>query len=281
MGRVAIQSKGAGMRGGGWTALVLLGVGARVAAADPAWALATDLFAESNWPACRIECARVRLEHPSCSQVRLLDALAGARQGEDPRPALRGLADDPAGLLSVTCAARYEWARAAAQAGDGPGAFEAFRQVAGAADEPAWALRAACSLALLLAERPDLARANPALIPQLRTLRALYTPELLDECRLDHPRGGGPPGGGPGQWLIACYRSQIRPALGERCSLAPSCSEYARQAFAAHGVLAVPLAADRFVREPGVVAAGERIVEREGRRAVADPLADHDFWWRP
>ncbi|MBU4211860.1 MAG: membrane protein insertion efficiency factor YidD [Verrucomicrobia bacterium] len=82
----------------------------------------------------------------------------------------------------------------------------------------------------------------------------------------------------PGQWGIAFYRSQIRPALGERCSLCPNCSEYSRQAFQKHGVLGLALTADRFFREPSVVASAEYPVDVNGKWYYTDPLSDHDWW---
>ena len=53
------------------------------------------------------------------------------------------------------------------------------------------------------------------------------------------------------------------------------------QASRAHGLLGVPIMADRFVREPSVVAAAEKPVTMpDGRIRYADPVADHDFWMK-
>ena len=82
----------------------------------------------------------------------------------------------------------------------------------------------------------------------------------------------------PGQWGVAVYRSQVRPALGSRCGLLPSCSEYFRQASEEHGLLGLPIMADRFMREAAVLAAAERPVPVGRRTLYFDPLSDHDWW---
>ncbi|MBN1558006.1 MAG: membrane protein insertion efficiency factor YidD [Lentisphaerae bacterium] len=81
-----------------------------------------------------------------------------------------------------------------------------------------------------------------------------------------------------GHAVVGFYRSQISPAIGRRCSLHPSCSEYACRALDKHGLLALPLIADRAVREPGVVAAQADPVTINGRRLYRDPLDAHDAW---
>jgi len=77
--------------------------------------------------------------------------------------------------------------------------------------------------------------------------------------------------------IVRMYRRWVGPAIGARCSLTPSCSEYFLQAGRRHGWLAFPMMADRLVREPSVVAAAE--VRIAGR--IADPLEDHDGWMVP
>jgi putative component of membrane protein insertase Oxa1/YidC/SpoIIIJ protein YidD len=244
-------------------------------------ALAADLFAESNWPACRLECRRQLQEFPASPDAGLLKALAEQRMGLDRREALCALADDPAVPPAVALTARYEWARSMWRAGDWRSAFNAFRQVFEQTDVTELSVRAGCSLALLLGRHPELDKEYPGIKPQVRTLRALYTPDIIDQCRMASVRAPGSWWGLPGQWGIAFYRSQIRPVLGERCSLIPNCSEYSRQAFQKHGVLGLALTADRFFREPGVVAAAEHPVDVNGKWFYADPLSDHDWWLDP
>ncbi len=81
--------------------------------------------------------------------------------------------------------------------------------------------------------------------------------------------------------VIAFYRGQISPAIGERCILEPSCSEYMLQACKAHGLLGVPIGADRLTREPSVPVGESNAVARpDGTIRFADPVSDHDFWFK-
>ena len=86
----------------------------------------------------------------------------------------------------------------------------------------------------------------------------------------------------PARLFISFYRTQISPAIGSRCDLEPSCSEYFVQSVKKHGILGVPIMADRFFREPSVFAAAEKpVVMPNGRIRYADPVCDHDFWMHP
>jgi hypothetical protein len=82
----------------------------------------------------------------------------------------------------------------------------------------------------------------------------------------------------PAWAAIAFYRSFISPAIGRRCSLTPSCSQYALDAIGRHGLLGVAMFADRAVREPSVVAAAREPAIVNGRRRYPDPLDAHDWW---
>ena len=87
--------------------------------------------------------------------------------------------------------------------------------------------------------------------------------------------------GWPGVWIVGFYRSQIRPAIGARCSLHPSCSEYFLQAVKKHGLLGFPLIGDRLVREPGVANDPGRYHEFDGKLRASDPLDEHDRFLGP
>ena len=72
----------------------------------------------------------------------------------------------------------------------------------------------------------------------------------------------------------------VGPALGSRCALEPSCSRYFVHAARKHGLLGVPMTADRFVREP-VVSAPDRpwVRNADGAWRHPDPVEDHDWWF--
>ena len=86
----------------------------------------------------------------------------------------------------------------------------------------------------------------------------------------------------PARTFITFYRTQVSPAIGARCSLEPSCSEYFVQAVRKHSLLGFPIIADRFFREPSVLAARAKpVVMPDGHIRYADPVSDHDFWMHP
>lgn len=75
--------------------------------------------------------------------------------------------------------------------------------------------------------------------------------------------------------IVGFYRRQIRPAIGARCSLQPSCSEYFMQAGRLHGILSVPMIADRLVREPSLVRVGANPMQVDGHWRFPDPVESH------
>lgn len=86
----------------------------------------------------------------------------------------------------------------------------------------------------------------------------------------------------PVRAMVGFYRAFIGPALGHRCILDPSCSNYALQAARERGWLGLPMTADRLIREPSVIALRERIVtDAQGKVRIADPVSDHIGARRP
>lgn len=98
-----------------------------------------------------------------------------------------------------------------------------------------------------------------------------------------HPTGGAQASAAsaPGRAVVWVYRSLVRPAIGARCSLEPSCSEYFLQSSRRHGLLGFPMMADRLVREPSEVHAHPTPVLPGGAVRVPDPVSNHDFWMSP
>jgi putative component of membrane protein insertase Oxa1/YidC/SpoIIIJ protein YidD len=80
----------------------------------------------------------------------------------------------------------------------------------------------------------------------------------------------------PATAMVGLYRLVVAPAIGNRCVLEPSCSRYSLQAARERGWLGLPMTADRLIREPSVVAAGEKpVADARGRIRYADPVSDH------
>ena len=174
--------------------------------------------------------------------------------------------------------ASYELARVRWADGDRAGAFDAYARAFQSATNRELFLRSGCALFLLRQDDRTLGEDDPALLQQLATCRNLWRWELRAEVRVQPRDRDRSLAARPGEWVVALYRSQIRPAIGHRCSLQPSCSEYYLQAGRKHGWLGAPLLGDRLVREPGVVAAAEQPVQAGELTLFKDPLDDHDQW---
>ena len=88
-------------------------------------------------------------------------------------------------------------------------------------------------------------------------------------------------GGCLARGVVLFYRTFVGPAIGTRCALEPSCSRYFVEASRKHGLLGIPMVADRFVREP-VVSAPDRpwVKTPSGQLRHPDPVSDHDWWFR-
>jgi putative component of membrane protein insertase Oxa1/YidC/SpoIIIJ protein YidD len=241
--------------------------------------LAAELFEEGDWAACRRESRRVLAQDFADHEAQLFLALSGLRSGQDLEGA-KAVLDD---LVSIAekngtrTLAAYELGRAEWAAGKCESAYHhvkfAFE------NDPPYDLflRAGCTLGWMLHEQPGLAENDPSLRTQIKTSASLWDGELRKACRLEQRRGLSP-AATAASWVVRFYREQISGAIGGRCSLHPSCSEYFRQACAKRGMLGFPMQADRFFREPGVVQAGLNRVEINGKVRFEDPVSDHDWW---
>jgi putative component of membrane protein insertase Oxa1/YidC/SpoIIIJ protein YidD len=240
--------------------------------------LAADLFEEGNWAACRRECRRTLDGNPADERAELLGAVCDLRLGR-PAPASLGRLAVSGTTTETRAMAAYELGRAEWAAGRPGSAYPLLRQAFLEAPSQDLFARAGCSLDLLQEEVPTLGKNDPAVFQSLETSRALWTREVRQECALPRERGTSLTAM-PAQWIVAFYRGLIRPAIGTRCSLHPSCSHYFEEAAREHGLLAFPIAGDRLVREPDVVAAAEDPVQVGGQTRYADPLRDHTGWMR-
>ena len=239
--------------------------------------LAADLIAEGHWVGARREALRVLIEQPNNERALLL--AAQAQRHVDPARTnavivLDHLAQE-AGDAEVRAQAGYEVGRARWAEGDLSAAWATYARVFQSAGERELFLRSGCALFLLRQQQSDLGADNPALLTQLASCRNLWSWELRDEVRVGGPGERTRLTAKPGEWIVRFYRTQIGPAIGHRCSLHPSCSSYFLEASRAHGLLGVPLIADRLVREPGVVAAGQHPIRRGEETRFHDPLQDH------
>jgi putative component of membrane protein insertase Oxa1/YidC/SpoIIIJ protein YidD len=238
-----------------------------------------DLYNERQWQACRIEAQRIIAEQPHNFEAQLYQARAEAELGrENALPALEALANHQEVPLALRLTARYDAARLLWCNGQRAAAADHLREVFLQTDNPALFLESGCALAMALRVQSMPWDDIKLITAQINTTAAQWTPDLIQAVR---SKWKPPPkDGGIGSGVIAFYRSQILPAIGDRCILLPSCSEYSRQAFQQHGLfIGAAMTADRFVREPDVTAAAASPVVYNGCVYYSDPLRDHDWWF--
>lgn len=248
--------------------------------------LARQLLEEQDYRAARVEAVRWLSQDPQHPEPRLLLTIARARQNPTLREAdaLAALTDDPTLPSALRSEAAYEAGRVFHLLRRPETAWQYFRVAFQTAPNRSLFLRAGLALRCLAKDHPELSQRDPALWIALSTLCTAGS-SAPKEPRNDENGCGHAPlrstlTGRCAAALIRFYRSQISPALGARCSLEPSCSEYARQAISRHGLLGLAMFADRTVREPTVVAEKARPIRVSGRWRYVDPLDDHDEWLR-
>lgn len=82
------------------------------------------------------------------------------------------------------------------------------------------------------------------------------------------------------QWPVRFYQTQIGPAIGQRCSMHPSCSAYCAEALRRYGWIGIPMTTDRLVRETDHVNYRLQPVWINGEERYYNPVDAHSFWFR-
>lgn len=252
-------------------------------AAEHDTALAAELAAEGAWPDARRAALRALAANPADETARFLSADAALHL--DPRHSDALAALDHLATTATDPALRARAAHRAGQAhwalGDLAAAWNAYAIAFQHPVNPSSFLESGCAMFLLRRENKSLGADQPDLLQQLATCRDLWSFSLRDKVRVARLDKRTSARGRFGAGIVSFYRAQIRPAIGERCSLEPSCSEYFLQASRAHGWLGIPMIGDRLVREPGVVQRGEHPVDDNGKTHYLDPLSTHTEWLSP
>jgi len=253
--------------------------------------LAAELFAEGDYAACAIECRRAATApdpgpanlHSAGTSAALqagplLQAMAELEMGTNYPAAADFIGSTTDAPAELHCSALWVSARSHGQHGNTRRALKDFTTVFHTTTNHTLFLRSACSIYLLMQDDPALREEQAALLQQVNSTRGVWRGDLFATCRIaPAPRSSF--WSIPGEWGIACYRHWIRPAIGSRCRLTPSCSEYTRLAFRQHGLLALPMFADRLCREPSVFQRKAHPVGSGPELRFADPLEAHTFWF--
>jgi hypothetical protein len=264
----------------GLAGLLLIGVTVHAMDNPVSLQLAVQLFEEEDWAGTRRECRRVLIRQPGHCRARLLDNLAVLRQGLRTPVITAGLQAvfNECTNTGIRCMAAYALGRERWYERDPEPALHYLGYTFSHTRNQDLFLHSACSLEFFFSEYPDILPPEASLRMQVATAhRLLWQRKLREECRMQ--RGGNRSWLAlPGSWVTSFYRAQIRPAIGDRCLLQPSCSAYFLQACHKHGLLGFSIYADRGVREPGVVSEARHPVMINGTIKYADPLEDHDWW---
>ena len=250
------------------------------AAADE---LPLQLFREGRWADCQRECHRILLKDPDSAPlpVQLINIACSIQlKSKEPHQLLLEL--EPLATQTedteTAAIASYESGRLLWSLGQDAEALDSFSASFQTTTNRALFLESACSAFLVMEENRSLRKENPDLARQINSTRDLWSGALFETCRREQKSGAA--SFSPSSAFIKFYRTQISPAIGQRCTLHPSCSEYFCQASHQHGPLCVPMIADRFVREPGLNNRKEHPVLIDGSVRYADPVHDHSFWMK-
>ena len=243
--------------------------------------LATDLFEKGEWELCRRECMRARMAGTQpADRFQLLEALSLNRCGAEPAAAIELLqpliatnADSETSAMAAYELGRTQW-----RIEQPEDALESFHLAFTTTTNKALFLRSACSLFQLMDDHKELKDGREALLSQINTSRDQWYGPLFAETAKPDPAKNKP---SAPNWVIRFYRTQISPAIGDRCVLEPSCSEYFTQAQHKHGPVAFAMIGDRFFREPDVSNKKEDpVFMPNGQIRYRDPVENHDFWMK-
>lgn len=239
------------------------------------------LFANGEFAQCRCESKRALLSGTEPREhFELLHALAGAELNQ---PVEKTVADLQHIVTEnrnpqTSAMASYELGRQLWMQDQPEEALSAFASSFNTTTNQSLFLHAACSSFLVMQENKYLKKSRVDLVDQVNTSRSQWYGRLFSDCAKPDPQTNKP---SELNWLVRFYRAQISPAIGSRCNLEPSCSEYFNQAWKKHGAAALPMIGDRLCREPGLNARAENPIVKEGKIRYADPIENHDFWMNP
>lgn len=247
---------------------------------SPSVALAADLMEEGSWADALRESERVLNREPANQTAHFFSAAAQIRLGRNLSDALSTV-EEMAGRsdsIPVREVAALEAARLRIASGDWNRARKWLEYVFLNSSDHKLVLKSGCTLSLLLHQHPELMSGDATIQRRLLEDEPQWDAKLREECALPRPVRYWSLFALPGEAIVKFYRSCISPAIGSRCSIEPSCSQYFLEASRKHGLVAFPLIADRLIREPSVVAERRVMVTVGSRRRIADPLSDHDAW---
>jgi len=243
-----------------------------------------QLAQEGDWQNCYTEATRANIADPTNTEIQYYRAISGINTDKNKKLFLSNLHDiytstnNPASN-NIRNLSAYEYGREQWKAGDDEKAFDALTYSFYNAADPKLFILSGCSLFHFAGDYPKYKKEHPDLYMQINSTRDLWNAKFLNMSKIENDRKDGIITKA-GKGFISFYRTQIGPAIGERCVLQPSCSEYFKQNLQKHSAVAIPMQADRFFREPDESHKSDNIVIINNKIKHADPITDHDFWFK-
>lgn len=239
---------------------------------------------EANWKNCYVEAMRAGISYPENQEFKYYKAMSALKLNKNTEKALDTLykiytsTNLPTSTRIKTLAA-YEYGKEQWEQANDNKAFDALTYTFYNTKSPELFILSGCALFQFSSDFPQYKKDNSDLYMQINSSRDLWNAKYFALSKVDikHDKIGIITKAGQG--FITFYRTHIGPAIGDRCVLNPSCSEYFKQNLNAHGIVAVPMQADRFFREPDMAHRSDNIIIVNGRIKHADPISDHDFWF--
>jgi hypothetical protein len=242
-----------------------------------------QLAKEGDWQNCYIEATRADIADPENNELKYYRAVAAIKTDINKNFFLTNLHDiytstnNPPSDNTKNMSA-YEYGREQWKAGNDQEAFDGLTYSFYNAADPELFILSGCSLFQFADDYPKYKKEYPDLYMQINSTRDLWNAKFFNMSKKEHRKDGIITKAGKG--FISFYRTQIGPAIGERCVMQPSCSEYFKQNINKHGIVAIPMQADRFFREPDESHKNNNIVIVNDKIKHADPITDHDFWFK-
>ena len=239
-----------------------------------AGSLPQELLDEGRFSEARMESLRSLSANPEDYSSLLVSLKAGIRLGLDKIDGLKDLAANEKASQELRCEAHFELASIFSSRNEPGQALDHYVACFNKTSSSELFASATRKANGLLNDNPELEASHMELVSIIRTSAASWPRRQASGRKSASP----PILSLPALWAITFYKTQINPAIGTRCSLVPSCSQYAVKALRAHGFIGLAITGDRMVREPDVVAAKEKPLIINGQIKYADQLEDHTSW---
>ena len=237
--------------------------------------LAEQLFAEGKWQQCRSECLRLLATSPDNSNIQLTSLQAQQRMGKNVTDDMTALADSTKTPQELRCEASYELALIHLDAKHSEDALDRLIYCFNHTKSGQLFAASTRKANTILNNNPALEEKHQELVSIIRTASRTWPRNR----NVSADKSTWLPAN-PAMLVISFYRSQISPAIGARCSLHPSCSQYAVESLKKHPIAGIGLTGDRMIREPDVVDAKDKPIVLQNKIKYSDPVSDHDFWMK-